>query len=228
LETARPRPARRLLPRPGSAGAATGSAILAAVIVLLAHDEQAGSLTSMMTLLAALAFIGFGQLIVILTAHIDLSVGPLAGLLVVVASFFVLEEKGTGSVVPRVRSHARRRGRRGPRQRVVHPLRRFTPMAATLATYIALQGVSLLLRSEQGGFIRTDVTDAVNATVGTVPIAFAWPSHWAWRSTWPCGDALGPGAARRGLGSWDSSRSSRRGPTRSPAAAGLRRPQLGA
>jgi ribose transport system ATP-binding protein len=107
-----------------------------------------------------------------MTAGIDLSVGPLAGLLVVVASFFVLDDKGTGTVilgfvlmfvvalaVGLINGSFIRYGR-------------FTPVAATLATYIALQGISLLLRSEQGGFIRTDVVDAVNTKVGTVPVAF--------------------------------------------------------
>src|SRR5207247_945705 len=45
----------------------------------------------MLTLLAALAFISFGQLGVVLTGGIDISVGPLSGLLVVVASFFVVD-----------------------------------------------------------------------------------------------------------------------------------------
>ena len=156
------------------------SLILAAIIVLLALYTWADNsrfldpfnLTSLMTLLAGLAFISFGQLIVIMTAGIDLSVGPLAGLLVVIASFFVLEEKGTGAillgfalmlgvaiVVGLINGSFIRYGR-------------FTPVAATLATYIALQGISLLLRSEQGGFIRSDVVDAINATVGIFPVAF--------------------------------------------------------
>src|SRR3954447_6387850 len=48
---------------------------------------------------------------------------------------------------------------------------RFTPVAATLASYIALQGVSLLLRPEQGGYITSGVVDAIQATVGTIPVA---------------------------------------------------------
>ena len=49
------------------------------------------NVTSLLTLLAALAFISFGQLIVIMTAGIDISVGPLSGLVVVIASFFLVE-----------------------------------------------------------------------------------------------------------------------------------------
>ena len=42
-----------------------------------------------MMLVAALGFISLGQNVALLTGGIDLSVGPLAGFLVVVASFFV-------------------------------------------------------------------------------------------------------------------------------------------
>jgi len=49
---------------------------------------------------------------------------------------------------------------------------RFTPVAATLATSIALQGLSLLLRPFQGGYISGGVIDAVQARVGVVPVAF--------------------------------------------------------
>lgn len=51
-------------------------------------------------------------------------------------------------------------------------LGRFTPVAATLVSYIALQGISQLLRPFQGGFIDAGVTDAVTKNVGTIPIAF--------------------------------------------------------
>jgi ribose/xylose/arabinose/galactoside ABC-type transport system permease subunit len=49
---------------------------------------------------------------------------------------------------------------------------RFTPVAATLAMYIALQGISLLLRPFQGGYIKTGITDAITSTLGVIPIAF--------------------------------------------------------
>ena len=57
------------------------------------------NLNSVAILAAALAFIAFGQMVVIFTAGIDLSVGPLAGLLVVIASFFAVEGKSTGMVI---------------------------------------------------------------------------------------------------------------------------------
>jgi ribose transport system ATP-binding protein len=51
-------------------------------------------------------------------------------------------------------------------------LGRFTAVAATLVTYIGLQGISLLLRPFQGGFISANITDAVDQSIGSVPIAF--------------------------------------------------------
>ena len=42
---------------------------------------------------AALGFISLGQTFALLLGGIDLSVGPLAGFLVVLASFFVLDGK---------------------------------------------------------------------------------------------------------------------------------------
>jgi ribose transport system ATP-binding protein len=156
------------------------SVILGIFIVLLAlytwnvngRFLAAFNLTSLMTLLAALAFISFGQLIVIMTAGIDLSVGPLAGLLVVIASFFVLDGKSTGTIVAGFVLMFAVALAVGLINGSAIRFARFTPVAATLATYIALQGISLLLRHEQGGFIKQPIVDAINSTVGTVPWAF--------------------------------------------------------
>ena len=48
----------------------------------------------------------------------------------------------------------------------------FTPVAATLTTYIALQGFSFLLRDAPEGVISADVTGLVMRKVGPVPIIF--------------------------------------------------------
>jgi ribose transport system ATP-binding protein len=49
---------------------------------------------------------------------------------------------------------------------------KFTPVAATLATYIGLQGFSFLLRDKPGGLISRTATDLITTTVGPVPLAF--------------------------------------------------------
>jgi ribose transport system ATP-binding protein len=156
------------------------SLILGVVMVLLAiytwntngRFLATFNLTSMMTLLAALAFIAFGQLIVIMTAGIDLSVGPLAGLLVVISSFFVLDHKSPGTIVLGFALMLAVAIAVGLINASFVQFAKFPPVAATLATYIGLQGISLLLRHQQGGFIRQDVTDRINSTVANVPWAF--------------------------------------------------------
>jgi ribose transport system ATP-binding protein len=156
------------------------SVVLAAVIVLLgiytyssnSRFISAYNLTSMMTLLAALAFISFGQLIVIMTAGIDISVGPLAGLVVVVASFFLTQGASTPTIVLGLVLMFATALSVGVLNGTMVRLGRFTPVAATLVTYIGLQGISLLLRPFQGGFIDAGVTAAITKTVGSIPIAF--------------------------------------------------------
>jgi len=49
---------------------------------------------------------------------------------------------------------------------------KFTPVAATLATYIALQGLSFLLRESPGGNIASSVTGAIKTKIGPVPVVF--------------------------------------------------------
>jgi len=156
------------------------SAIVALVIVLLAvytnaQNERfltAFNLSSLLTLLAALAFIAFGQLIVVMTGGIDLSVGPLSGLLVVVASFFVVDGKGTGAIVLGFVLMLLVALATGTINGTLVRAGRFTPVAATLAMYIALQGISLLLRPVQDGYIKTSITDAITTKVGAIPVAF--------------------------------------------------------
>ena len=62
-----------------------------------------------MLLVTALGFIALGQTVALLTGGIDLSVGPLAGFLVVVASFFV-NDGAAVTRAARLRPDARRRG----------------------------------------------------------------------------------------------------------------------
>jgi ribose transport system ATP-binding protein len=127
---------------------------------------------AMLTLLAALAFISFGQLMVILTGGIDLSVGPLAGFLVVLASFFVVDGKAPLVMVLGFVLMFLAAGAVGTINGTLVRFGGFSPIAATLASYIALQGLSLLLRPEQGGYIATSVTDAIQTKVGPIPVSF--------------------------------------------------------
>ena len=150
-------------------------AILALGIYTQAHNPRflsSFNLTSLTVLIAATAFISFGQECVIVTGGIDLSVGPLAGLVVVIGSFF--ENSGHSPVVV-IAGFLVMLGAAaavGVLNGSMVRFAKFTPIVATLVTYIALQGVSLVLRPFQGGYISFAILGAINHTAGPVAIAF--------------------------------------------------------
>src|SRR5690606_40079037 len=84
------------------------SVFLATAIVLLALVSATRSdrflsefnIASMLGLAGPVLFLAAGQLIVMLTGGIDLSVGPLSGTLVVIASFYALDGYGAGWWIP--------------------------------------------------------------------------------------------------------------------------------
>ena len=121
---------------------------------------------------AALGFISLGQTFALLLGGIDLSVGPLAGFLVVLASFFVLDGKSPGvwalGFVLMVVAAAAVGLLNGSLIRFA----KFTPVAATLVTYIGLGGLAFTLRSAPDGYIAASVTNAISTKIGPVPIAF--------------------------------------------------------
>jgi len=127
---------------------------------------------SMLLLVCALGFVAIGQTTVMMTGGIDLSVGPLAGLLVVIASYFINDGSpilsgllglvtmiAVGAVVGLVNSSFIR-------------FVKFTAIAATLTTYIAVGGFSFILRDTPGGYINQDISHIVNAKVGPIPYMF--------------------------------------------------------
>jgi ribose transport system ATP-binding protein len=121
---------------------------------------------------AALGFISLGQTFALLLGGIDLSVGPLAGFLVVLASFFVLDGKSPavwalGFVLMFLAAAAV-----GLLNGSLIRYARFTPVAATLVTYTALGGLAFTLRSAPDGYIAASVTNAIQTKIGPVPIAF--------------------------------------------------------
>ena len=127
---------------------------------------------SILILVCALGFIAIGQTTVMMTGGIDLSVGPLAGLMVVIASFFINDGSPVlsgllglatmivvGVVVGLVNSSLIR-------------FVKFTAIAATLTTYIAIGGFSFILRSAPEGYINQDISKLVNTKFGPIPAMF--------------------------------------------------------
>lgn len=130
------------------------------------------NISSMLLLGTALGFIALGQTIALLTGGLDLSVGPLAGLLVVVISFFATDEFTVASLLFGLLAMLAVSIAVGLFNGVLIRFVRFTAVAATLATYIALQGLSFVLRDSPGGFINVDITSVITYKVGPIPLAF--------------------------------------------------------
>ena len=131
---------------------------------------SAFNINNILMLATALGFIALGQTIALLLGGIDLSVGPLAGFLVVVASFFVNDDQSTlddrgGFCLPDVR----RQLVVGAINGVLIRFANFTPIAATLAMYIGLQGMSFLLRDNPGGYINANVVEITHLAVRPYP-----------------------------------------------------------
>jgi ribose transport system ATP-binding protein len=154
--------------------------ILAAVIAVLGayvlnHNSRYLSdfnVTSVMFACAALGFISLGQTFALLLGGIDLSVGPLAGLLVVVASFFVLDGKSPAIWVLGFVLMLGVAVAVGLVNGALIRFAKFTPVAATLVTYIGLGGLAFTLRDAPDGYIATSVTDLISTKIGQVPVAF--------------------------------------------------------
>jgi ribose transport system ATP-binding protein len=130
------------------------------------------NINSVMFACAALGFISLGQTFALLLGGIDLSVGPLAGFLVVLGSFFILDGKSPAVWVLGFALMLLSAIGVGLLNGALIRFARFTPVAATLVTYIGLGGLSFTLRSAPDGYIATSVTDVISKKIGPVPIAF--------------------------------------------------------
>jgi ribose transport system ATP-binding protein len=128
--------------------------------------------TSVMLLCTALGFIALGQTIALLLGGIDLSVGPLSGLLVVVGSFFINDGRSGPAMIFGLVLMAVVAFGVGVINGSLIQFLKFTPVAATLATFIALQGFAFVLRDVPGGLINRDVTEIITSTIGRVPVVF--------------------------------------------------------
>jgi ribose transport system ATP-binding protein len=152
-----------------------GIVILALGLYVLHHNSRYLSnfnITSVAFACAALGFISLGETFALLLGGIDLSVGPLAGFLVVLGSFFILDGKSPGiwalGFVLMFLAAAGVGLVNGSLIRFV----KVTPVAATLVTYIGLGGLAFTLRPAPDGYIAASVTNAISTKVGPVPIAF--------------------------------------------------------
>jgi ribose transport system ATP-binding protein len=130
------------------------------------------NINNILLLATALGFIALGQTVALLLGAIDLSVGPLCGFLVVVASFFVNDDKSTLMIAAGFGLMFLGAIAVGTINGVLIRFANFTPIAATLAMYIGLQGMSFLLRDNPDGYINSDVVLVLTWQLGPIPVAF--------------------------------------------------------
>src|SRR5579871_594659 len=133
---------------------------------------SAFNISNILLLATALGFVALGQTVALLMGGIDLSVGPLAGFLVVVASFFVNEGKPPAVIAAGFLLMFGGAFIVGAINGLLIRFANFTAIAATLAMYIGLQGMSFLLRDGPGGYINAAVADFINKQYGPIPLAF--------------------------------------------------------
>lgn len=131
---------------------------------------SARNLGGMLALVATLAIVAYGQQTLMLVGGIDLSVGPLMGLVVVIQSFFLndgatMGHQLAGWVIVAVVAA----GVGVLNWLLVDPFK-LHPMVATLATFMGLQAVSLSLRPVPGGLIAESIMDGIGAKVSFVPV----------------------------------------------------------
>jgi ribose transport system ATP-binding protein len=151
-------------------------AVVAILLALYGYAQNPNFLSSFnvyntLILATALGFIGLGQTIALLLGGVDLSVGPLAGFLVVVASFFVNDGQpwtmiAAGFLLMLIGAIVV-----GAINGCLIRFASFTPIAATLAMYIGLQGLSFLLRDVPDGYINSSVVEVITAQLGPIPVA---------------------------------------------------------
>ncbi len=173
------------------------SAILALLIVLLALYTGSVNgrfftelnLQGMLLLASALVFVSIGQQVVLLVGGIDLSVGPLTGLVVICLSSIVGPGAGAIEIVAGLAVALLVGVTVGLVNGILVRYIHLAPVLATLATLIVLQGISLILRPKPEGFIERSFTDLLKGSVGPLPVAFvvavatALACEWALRRT---------------------------------------------
>lgn len=143
-------------------------AIVAVAAVLNPYYLTPFNLASMGGLLAVLTLIAAGQACVFAIGGIDLSSGPLAGLAVVLASFLVAG--GGGPVLVGAVAILAIAAAVGLFHAAAMLVLRLPPIVVTLATFVALGGLSLLLRPEPAGQISYDFIDLIETRILGVPL----------------------------------------------------------
>jgi ribose transport system ATP-binding protein len=127
------------------------------------------SIKSMLTFLSILAFLSSAQLATVLVGAIDLSIGPLAGLCVVLASFLAPDGAEGAALAGGMILIVLLTTGFGLLQGLLITALRLPAIVVTIATFIGLQGVSLLLRPVAAGVISDTISDAAQFPILFLP-----------------------------------------------------------
>ena len=127
------------------------------------------SIKSILSFFSILAFLSCAQLATVLVGAIDLSIGPLAGLCVVLASFLAPDGIMPGPLAAGVIFILMCTTAFGLLQGLLITSLRLPAIVVTIATFIGLQGVSLLLRPTAAGTIDDAISDAAQFQIWFLP-----------------------------------------------------------
>ncbi|MEO8669222.1 MAG: ATP-binding cassette domain-containing protein, partial [Bauldia sp.] len=130
----------------------------------------ARNLGGVLGLVATLALVAYGQQVIMLIGEIDLSVGPLMGLCVVIGSYFLGSKAGAGSFVVGLILIFLAAFAVGVVNFLLVDKISIHPMIATLATFMGVQAISLVLRPSPSGLIDTKLMKVIGTKIGFVPI----------------------------------------------------------
>ena len=121
--------------------------------------------------IAPLLLVSLGQLAVVLLGGIDLSTGPTISLTTAIASVFLIVDPPLGFAAGVVLCLAGGVAV-GAVNGVLIRFLKLPDLIATLATFSVVAGLALIVRPSPGGLLQVELTDAILARVGFVPVAF--------------------------------------------------------
>jgi ribose transport system ATP-binding protein len=127
------------------------------------------SIKSMLSFFSIVTFLSCAQLATVLVGAIDLSIGPLAGLCVVLASFLAPDGVATGPFAAGLILILLFTVGFGLMQGLLITSLRLPAIVVTIATFIGLQGISLLLRPTAAGQIDDAISDAAQFQIWFLP-----------------------------------------------------------
>jgi ribose transport system ATP-binding protein len=130
------------------------------------------NIETMLTFLSILAFISIAQLVTIIVGRIDLSVGALAGFVVVLASFLTPDGAGPTDTLLGAAQILAITATFGLVQGWLVTWCNIPAIVVTLATFIGLQGMSLVLRPQAAGTITDHIAEVTQWNYAGMPACF--------------------------------------------------------